>query len=430
MEKATIKYDQNEYELPIVRSSIGEPALDISNMRSETGLITLDPGFHNTGSAQSEICYRDPQSNTLRYRGYDVQDLAHHTTFTETAYLLIYGELPDLEQKENFRRMLTEHSLIHQDMLHFFVGLPPGANPMGILSSMINAMALYYPNFYVDNSDPEAFDLMVARLISKVRTIAAFSYKKSLGEPFVYPVATRSYCDNFLHMMFHSPTESYEADPVLIKALNVALILHAEHEQNCSTSTVRLVGSSHANLYASVCAGVCALWGPLHGGTSYNAIKTLRKIQQGDLSITEAIEKTKNPRDPFRLVGFGHPIYSGEDPRVTILKKYLAEVYEHQGMDSSLYQIAQELEFQSSKEDYFAENNLYPNLSFYAGLLYEAIGIPDNMFTVMFAIGRLPSWIAHWKEMHSDPSFKLGRPRQVYTGIIQKDFIPIEHRNG
>lgn len=428
--KATIKYDNREFELPVTHSVSGEPALDIRDLHMQSGLITLDPGFHNTGSAHSAIGYRDPHTNKILYRGYDVKDLAAQTSFTETAYLLIYGELPTADQKEDFRRLLTEHSLIHQDMLHFFVGLPPGAHPMGILSSMINAMALYYPNFYVEDNDSNTFDLMAVRLISKVRTIAAFSYKKSLGEPFVYPEAHRSYADNFLHMMFHSPAEAYEADPVLVQALNVALILHAEHEQNCSTSTVRMVGSSRANLYASVCAGICALWGPLHGGTSYSALKTLRQINNGKLSIAQAIEKTKNPKDPFRLVGFGHPVYSGPDFRVEIIKDTLDKVYKLKNTNSTVYEIAQELEAQTRRSPYFIDNNLHPNLSFYSGLLYEALGIPDNMFTVMFAMGRLPSWIAHWKEMHADPNFKLGRPRQVYTGHLHRDFVPTEARHG
>ncbi len=427
-DKVELKYKNKSYELPVMIGTENDIAMDISRLRAETGLITLDVGYQNTGSTTSSIAYIDGNNGVLRYRGYPIEQLAENATFPETAYLLIYGELPNYEQLANFRRMLTQNALVHEDMLHFFVGIPPMAHPMGILSSMVNALALYDPKYYAEESDSEDFDLMVARLISKVRTIAAFSYKKSIGEPFVYPDAKKSYCSNFLNMMFHSHAKPYDEDPLLEKVLNALLIIHADHEQNCSTSTVRLVGSSKANLYASVCAGINALWGPLHGGANQAAIETLLQIQESGMSIDQVMDRAKDKNDSFKLFGFGHRIYKSYDPRAKVLKNLVAKVFAERNINDPLLDIAYELEQRALNDDYFIERKLYPNVDFYSGILYRAIGIPVNMFTVMFAIGRLPGWIAHWKEMHDDPNFKIGRPRQVYTGLLERSYVPMDER--
>lgn len=429
-EQAEISYNGQSWQFPVYTGTENETGIDISTLRAKSGLITLDNGYQNTGATTSAITYIDGDKGILRYRGYPIEELAEKATFPETAYLLIKGELPTQQQLLDFRKTLTENALIHEDMLHFFVGMPPTAHPMGILSSMVNALALYYPNFYTEDTDAVGFDLMAARLISKVRTIAAFSYKKSIGEHFVYPDAHRSYCSNFLNMMFHSHAKPYEEDPLFVDALNALLIVHADHEQNCSTSTVRLVGSSKANLFSSICAGVCALWGPLHGGANQKAIETLMDIHASGMPVHRIMERAKDKNDAFKLSGFGHRIYKSYDPRAKVLKNLVERVFATRNLKDPLLDIAYELEQRALRDDYFQERKLYPNVDFYSGILYRAMGIPVNMFTVMFAIGRLPGWIAHWKEMHDDEkNFKIGRPRQIYTGSTERKFVSLAERS-
>lgn len=430
MPNASISYQGQSWDFPVYTGTENETGIDISTLRAKSGLITLDNGYQNTGSTTSSITYIDGDQGILRYRGYPIEELAEKASFPETAYLLIYGELPTSQQLTDFRLKLTQNSLIHEDMLHFFVGIPPTAHPMGILSSMINALSLYDPNFLNEDLDAAGFDLMAAQLISKIRTIAAFSYKKSIGEHFVYPDAKRSYCSNFLNMMFHSHARPYEEDPLFVDALNALLIVHADHEQNCSTSTVRLVGSSKANLYSSICAGVCALWGPLHGGANQKAIETLMDIHQSGMPVHQIMERAKDKNDPFKLSGFGHRIYKSYDPRAKVLKNLVEKIFATRNLKDPLLDIAYELEQRALKDEYFLERKLYPNVDFYSGILYRAMGIPVNMFTVMFAMGRLPGWIAHWKEMHEDEkNFKIGRPRQIYTGETIRSFVPLSSRS-
>ncbi len=425
---AEISYEGKSWKFPVVTGTENESAIDIAKLRQDTGLITLDPSYGNTGSTLSSITYIDGDNGILRHRGYPIEELAEAGDFIEVAYLLIYGELPSDEKRMAFRRKLTENSLVHEDMLNFFIGMPAQAHPMGILSSMINAMALYYPSFYTEEKDDAAFDLMAARLISKVRTIAAFSYKKSIGEPFIYPESKMTYCQNILHMMFDSKARPYEPDALMERVLNILLIVHADHEQNCSTSTVRMVGSAKANLYSSICAGICALWGPLHGGANQMTIETLQKIKDHGLSAQQAINRAKDKNDSFVLSGFGHRIYKSYDPRAKVLKALVKEVFETRKLSDPLLDIAYELEQKALTDDYFVERKLYPNVDFYSGILYRAMGIPTDMFTVMFAIGRLPGWIAHWKEMWDSENFKIGRPRQIYTGETMRHYIPKKDR--
>jgi citrate synthase len=425
---AELSYEGKSWKFPVITGTENESAIDIAKLRQETGLITFDPSYGNTGSTTSSITYIDGDKGILRHRGYPIEELAEAGDFIEVAYLLIYGELPNDEKRTGFRRKLTENSLIHEDMLNFFVGMPSTAHPMGILSSMINALALYYPSFYTEEKNEADFDLMSARLISKVRTIAAFSYKKSIGEPFIYPEAKMTYCQNILHMMFDSKAKPYEPDALWERVLNILLILHADHEQNCSTSTVRLVGSAKANLYSSICAGICALWGPLHGGANQMTIETLQKIKDEGMSIDRAVERAKDKNDPFVLAGFGHRIYKSYDPRAKVLKTLVSEVFETKRLSDPLLDIAYELEQRALTDPYFIERKLYPNVDFYSGILYRAMGIPTDMFTVMFAIGRLPGWIAQWKEMWDSDNFKIGRPRQIYTGETMRRYLPKKDR--
>jgi citrate synthase len=382
----------------------------------------------NTGSTLSSITYIDGDKGILRHRGYPIEELAQGGDFIEVAYLLLYGELPTEPQRTGFRRLLTENSLIHEDMLNFFTGMPSKAHPMGILSSMINALSLYYPDYASDDTTGANFDLMAARLMSKVRTIAAFSYKKSVGEPFIYPEANLTYCQNILYMMFESKAKPYELDPLYEHVLNVLLILHADHEQNCSTSTVRMVGSAKANLYSSICAGICALWGPLHGGANQATIETLQDIYESGMTAETAIARAKDKNDSFMLSGFGHRVYKSYDPRAKVLKELVKEVFDTKHLSDPLLDIAFELEQKALKDDYFVERKLYPNVDFYSGILYRAMGIPTEMFTVMFAIGRLPGWIAHWKEMSEAEGFKINRPRQIYTGHTLRHYVPKSER--
>ncbi|MCX7679628.1 MAG: citrate synthase [Spirochaetes bacterium] len=420
MDKAKIIIHNKEYELPLVKGTEGEIAIDISTLRDTTGCITLDVGYQNTGSCLSAITFIDGEKGILRYRGYPIEELAEKTSFTETAYLLIYGNLPTPEEKKAFSQRLTENSMIHEEMVRFFDGFPLTAHPMAILSTMVNALSVYYPQYFPAEFDIETFDLMAARLISKIRTIAAYSYKHSIGEPFIYPRPDLKYCANFLYMMFHSPVKPYEIDPDIEKTMNILLILHADHEQNCSTSTVRLVGSSMVNLYSSICAGICALWGPLHGGANQEVIHMLEEIHNGKLSVRECIERAKNKDNRFRLFGFGHRVYKSYDPRARILKAQCDILSRKLNIKDPLIEIALELEERTLNDEYFIERKLYPNVDFYSGILYRMIGIPTNMYPVMFAIGRLPGWIAQWKEMHDTKPFKIGRPRQIYIGPVER----------
>jgi citrate synthase len=428
-EKAEIKSGTTVLEAPIVIGSENERAIDISALRSKTGLVTLDPAFMNTASTKSAVTYLDGEKGVLRYRGIPIEQLAEQSTFVETAYLLIYGNLPTEEQLARFSNLLTRHSLIHEDMKHFFEGFPSGAHPMAVLAAMVVSLGTYYPDALdVDNKDQ--VDITIARLISKVRTIAAFAYKKSIGQPFVYPKNSLKYCGTFLNMMFSVPAEPYEVDPELEKVMNLLLILHADHEQNCSTSTVRMVGSSKANLFASVSAGICALWGPLHGGANQEVLEMLEAIHKdgGDVKKYVALAKDKNSN--FRLMGFGHRVYKNFDPRAKIIKTAADKVLSKLGVKDPLLDIAKSLEEAALQDSYFIERKLYPNVDFYSGIIYRAIGFPTNMFTVLFALGRLPGWIAHWKEMMEDPTTKIGRPRQIYTGPTARAYTPIEKRGG
>jgi citrate synthase len=417
--------DNKEIQLPVMVGTEDEHGIDIRNLRQETGYITLDTGYMNTGSTTSAVTYLDGEQGILRYRGYPIEELAEKSNFVETSYLLINGELPNVPQREAFGRMLTRHSLIHEDMHQFFAGYPPTSHPMAVLSAMVTSLSAYYPDSLDRNS---SMDLHISRLLSKVRTIAAFAYKKSIGQPLIYPKNSLNYCGNFLHMMFAVPSEEYEVSPVLEKAVNQLLILHADHEQNCSTSTVRMVGSSGANLYASIAAGILALWGPLHGGANQAVIEMLEEIRSSGTDYKKFLDDVKNKRDNRRLMGFGHRVYKNFDPRAKILKKMCDEVLNFLGVKDPLLDIAKSMEEVALKDDYFISKKLYPNVDFYSGIIYRALGIPTNMFTVMFALGRLPGWIAHWKEMVDDKDTKIGRPRQIYTGERIRKYVPLEQR--
>jgi len=420
---AKVVLDGQEYDLPVVVGTENEVGIDISKFRGASGAITLDSGYANTGSCKSEICFIDGEKGILRYRGYPIEQLAEHAKFPEVAYLLINGELPTTTQYASFRDELTYHSMIHEDMKKFFEGFRHTAHPMAILSAMVTSLSSYYPESGEGDQDHD-----IIRLLAKVKTVAAYAYKKSMGQPFVHPQNKLAYCANFLHMMFSVPTEPYEVDPVLEDALNVLLILHADHEQNCSTSTVRMVGSSQANLYASMSAGICALWGPLHGGANQKVIEMLSMIQQDGGGIGKYVDKAKDKSDPFRLFGFGHRVYKNFDPRATILRKSAEGVLNRLGIDDPMLDIARQLEEVALKDEYFIERNLYPNVDFYSGIIYRAMGIPTDMFTVMFALGRLPGWIAHWKELRNDPTSRINRPRQIYTGENERNYVPIGDR--
>jgi len=416
MKQAELIIDDKNYALPLIEGSEGEKAIDISALREKTGHITLDVGYQNTGSCLSAITYIDGEKGILRYRGFPIEELAEKSSFTETAHLLVYGHLPSPEERKVFSQRLTENSMIHEEMIRFFDSFPLKAHPMAILSTMVNALSVYYPEYFTVDFESDTFDTMAARLISKIRTIAAYSYKHSIGEPFVYPRHDFRYCANFLYMMFNSPVRPYEVDPDIEKVLNILLILHADHEQNCSTSTVRLVGSSMVNLYSSICAGICALWGPLHGGANQEVIEMLEMIMKDGMSPSQCIEMAKDRNSSFRLFGFGHRVYKSYDPRAKILKKQCDAMVKKLGVNEPLIDIALELEHLALEDDFFRERKLYPNVDFYSGILYRLLGIPTDMYPVMFAIGRLPGWIAQWKEMHDTKPFRIGRPRQIYTG--------------
>jgi citrate synthase len=424
MSNASLTLDGKSWDLPVIRGTEDETAIDITKLLGQTGAITMDPGFNSTGACKSAITFIDGDKGILRYRGYPIEQLAEHSDFVETAWLLLYGELPSTSQLTDFRAQLTYHSMIHEDMKKFFEGFPPNAHPMAILSAMVASLSTYYPGTEDDRSD-----VNIVRLLAKVRTIAAYAYKKSIGQPTIYPRNELSYCANFLHMMFAVPAEEYKINPVLVKALNMLLILHADHEQNCSTSTVRIVASSRANIFASISAGICALWGPLHGGANQAVLEMLQLIHNdgGDYKKYVAMAKDKN--SSFRLMGFGHRVYKNFDPRATILRKMAEQVLNELGISDPLLEIARNLEKVALEDDYFVSRKLYPNVDFYSGILYRAMGIPTNMFTVMFALGRLPGWLAHWREQRDDDSSRIYRPRQVYTGPTIRDYIPLAQRS-
>jgi citrate synthase len=421
---ATLTYAGRSYRLPVVIGSEGEKAIDISRLRQETGLITLDSGYANTGACRSAITFVDGERGILRYRGIPVEQLAEHSTFKETAYLLINGELPTQRELTRFSVLLNDNSLVHEDMKTFYQNFPRSSHPMGILSAMVNALRSFYPEL---QDLVEEINITVTRLLSKVRTMAAMSYKISRGHTVVYPRPDLTYCANFLNMMFDSPVKPYEIDPDVVKALNVFWILHADHEQNCSTAAVRLVGSARVNLYAAISAGIAALWGPLHGGANQAVIENLQAIARHG-NLKQMIARAKDKKDPFRLSGFGHRVYKTYDPRAKIMRQSAHTLLAKLKISDPLLDIARELEEIALQDDYFIEHHLYPNVDFYSGIVLRAIGIPLNMYTVMFAIGRLPGWIAQWKESMDDPDWKLCRPRQVYTGPLTRDYVPIQDR--
>ncbi len=422
-----IVVDGKEYEFPILVGSKGERAFDISKLREQTGLITLDPGLANTGSCQSAITYIDGEKGILLYRGYPIEELAEKSTFVETAYLLIHGELPTKKELSLFSSRLNESSLIHEDMRHYFVAFPHHSHPMGILTTMVASLATFYP--LPEVLTPQQEEEVMANLISQVRTMAAFSYKKSIGEPVVYPSFKLKYVENFLNMMFSSPVHDYKQDPDIVRAIELFLILHADHEQNCSTSTVRMAGSSMANIYAVVSAGISALWGPRHGGANQEVIKMLEEIYSTGCDPRDFVERAKKKGSNKRLMGFGHRVYKNFDPRAKILKAACHKLLNKPGFSSPLFDIALKLEEIALSDDYFIERKLYPNVDFYSGLILKATGIPYNMFTVLFAIGRVPGWIAHWREMVHGPDFRIARPRQLYIGKTERKYVPIEERS-
>ncbi|MFC1813125.1 citrate synthase [Thermodesulfobacteriota bacterium] len=424
-ETVKIIYEGKTYEFPLIEGTEGEKAIDILQLRQKTGLIALDPGYANTGSCTSDITFMDGEKGILRYRGIPVEQLAAHSSFIETSYLLINGVLPTREQLNNMSVLFNDQSLVHEDMQDFYHNFPRGSHPMGILSSMVNALRSFYPELLTLE---EEINMTVTRLLSKVRTMAAMSYKISRGHKVVYPRPDLSYCANFLNMMFDTPVRPYEIDEDLVDALNVFWILHADHEQNCSTSAVRLVGSGRVNLYAAISAGIAALWGPLHGGANQAVIEMLSDIQSDGGKIQGAIARAKDKKDSFRLMGFGHRVYKTYDPRAKIMKEMCHKILDKLNIDDSLLDIAKELEEAALKDEYFIDHNLYPNVDFYSGIVLRAMKIPTNMFTVMFAIGRLPGWIAQWKESIDDPKWRLGRPRQIYIGPKKRDYTPMDER--
>ena len=414
-------------DLPIVTGSERERGIDISSLLAKTGCVVVDPAFMNTASTTSAITFIDGEKGILRYRGIPIEQLGEKSTFVETSYLLIYGHLPNKTELARFSTLLTRHSMIHEDMKRFFDGYPSTAHPMAILSAMVCSLSSYYPEA-LDAGNKELIDITIARVLSKVRTIAAFSYKKSIGQPFVYPANSLSYCSNILNMMFSVPAEPYEIDEDVVKVLNLLLVLHADHEQNCSTSTVRLVGSSKANLFASIAAGICALWGPLHGGANQEVVEMLETIRRDGGDVQKFVNLAKDKNSGFRLMGFGHRVYKNFDPRALLIKSATDKVLTKLGIKDPLLDIALRLEEAALKDPYFVDRKLYPNVDFYSGIIYRALGFPTSMFTVMFALGRLPGWIAHWKEMNEAPNAKIGRPRQIYTGATMHAYEPMDER--
>ena len=426
-EVAKLTIGEDEIELPIVEGTEQERALEISRLRATTGMVTLDEGYVNTGSTISAITFLNGEKGILRYRGYPIEELVKECDFVEVSYLLIYGELPTVDQLHTFRQKLRRHTMLHEDMRLFYDGFPRDAHPMAILSSVVGALSTFYQDS-LNPHDSAQVDESVVRLLAKLPTIAAFAFKKSVGQPFVYPRNDLIYCENFLRMMFSVPTEEYEIDPDFVEALNLLLIVHADHEQNCSTSTVRMVGSSNANLFASISAGISALWGPLHGGANEKCVAMLEQIHNDGGNLKKYVDMAKDKSSNYRLMGFGHRVYKNFDPRAKIIKASCDKLLKKRSIDDPIFDIAQELEEVALKDEYFIERKLYPNVDFYSGIIYRAIGIPVPMFTALFAIGRLPGWIAHWREMHADPGKRICRPRQIYTGNNQREITPLKQR--
>lgn len=426
-EVAKLQVDSQDVELPVVVGTEGERGVDIAKLRAATGVVTLDEGYVNTGSATSAITFLNGEEGILRYRGYPIEQLAAHCDFIEVAYLLIFGELPTANQIAEFRTTLRRHTMLHEDLRAFYDGFPRDAHPMAILSSVVGAMSTFYQDS-LDPHDEWQVHVSMVRLLAKLPTIAAWAFKKSIGQPLVYPQNDLSYCENFLRMMFSVPSESYEIDQEHVDALNLLLIVHADHEQNCSTSTVRMVGSSDANLFASISAGISALWGPLHGGANEACVKMLERIREDDCNVKKYVDMAKDKKDNFRLMGFGHRVYKNFDPRATIIKSACHKVLKNQKVKDPIFDIARELEEAALNDEYFIERKLYPNVDFYSGVIYRALGIPEKMFTVLFSIGRLPGWISHWREMHVSPTKRICRPRQIYTGPSEREFVPLDKR--
>jgi citrate synthase len=424
---ARVEIDGTTFEAPIIVGTEDERAIDITRLRTETGHITYDPGYGSTGSVKSAVTYLDGEAGVLRYRGYDIADLAEHSNFLEVSHLLIYGELPSQERYDTFRDSITRHTLLHEDMRRFFDAFPKNAHPMAILSSATSALSTFYQDSH-DPFDPDDVEVSTHRLMAKLPTVAAFAYKKSIGQAYIYPQNDLGFAENFLHMMFAVHAEPYEVDPVIAEALTLLFVLHADHEQNCSASTVRMVGSSHANMFASIAAGITALWGPLHGGANQAVVEMLEGIRDADGDTSDFIRRAKDKNDGFRLSGFGHRVYKNYDPRARIIKETADRVIGRLIGDDPLFEIARELEETALSDDYFVEKKLYPNVDFYSGLIYRAMGLPLNMYPVLFALGRLPGWIAQWKEMIEDPETRIGRPRQIYTGPTERRYVPIDER--
>lgn len=427
-ENAKLIIDGKTFEFPVIEGAENEKAIDISNLRKNTGYITLDNGYANTGSCKSAITYLDGEQGILRYRGIPIEQIAEHSTFIETSYLLIYGELPTKKQLQKLSQSFTANASIHKDMKKYFAGYPRTGHPMGILSAMVCSLAGYHPELVKPEPTKEDIDLIAVQLLAKVRTICAHAYRRSIGKPFIDPRKDLQYVPNFLHMMFSNPKKDCKIIPEMVDALQTVLVLHADHEQNCSTSTVRMVGSSWANLFASVSAGVCALWGPLHGGANQEVVEMLEEIQNDGGNIQKYINMAKDPQGKYRLMGFGHRVYKNYDPRAKIIKKRAHDLLQKLGIHDDLLDLAVKLEAAVLKDDYFQQRKLYPNVDFYSGIIYRAIGIPTKMFPAMFAIGRMPGWIANWKEMKESPETRIGRPRQIYIGSRQRDYVPIDKR--
>ncbi|WEA02702.1 citrate synthase [Mucilaginibacter sp. SJ] len=426
-ETAQLKIGDKTFELPVIEGTEGEKAIDISKLRDQTGYVTLDIGYKNTGATKSAITFLDGEQGILKYRGYPIEQLAEKSSFIEVAYLLIYGELPSAEKLKSFQYELSRHTLVHEDMKKFFDGFPSKSHPMGQLSSLVSALSAFYPESLKPSQTTEELNQSIIKMLAKMATVVSWIYKKSLGHPVIYPQNKYDYVTNFLHMTFGQRTEEVEIDPVVIDAMNKLLILHADHEQNCSASTVRIVGSSDSNIYASVSAGISALWGPLHGGANQAVIEMLEKIKEDGGDTDKWIAKAKDKNDPFRLMGFGHRVYKNFDPRARIIKKACDDILEKLGVNDEVLEIAKKLEEVALKDPYFVERKLYPNVDFYSGIIYRALGFPTDMFTVLFALGRLPGWIAQWKEMKENKE-PIGRPRQIYVGATSKEYVDIANR--
>ena len=426
-EFATLNYPGGELDLEIVHATEGADGIALGSLLSKSGYTTFDEGFVNTAATKSAITYIDGDAGILRYRGYPIEQLAEKSTFIEVSYLLIYGELPNKQQLDEFAHRIQRHTMLHEDLKRFFDGFPPNCHPMPVLSSVVNALSAYYPDS-LDPFDEAQVELSTIRLLAKLPTIAAYAYKKSIGQPFLYPDNSLTLVENFLRMTFGLPAEPHQVDPELVRALDMLFILHADHEQNCSTSTVRLVGSSQANLFTSISGGINALWGPLHGGANQAVLEMLEEIRQADADVHDFVRKVKDREDGVKLMGFGHRVYKNYDPRARIVKEHADRILGKLGGDDELLDIAKALEEVALTDDFFIERKLYPNVDFYTGVIYRAMGFPTRMFTVLFALGRLPGWIAHWREMHDEGGGKIGRPRQVYTGYTERDYVDLTRR--